>query len=91
MAMAETSSRFCHKEKLPNRQTGKWGPKKAHQFNRQQEREKQKPRKIKIYEDSREKEISMTSENKQETTQQEAKYQESTIATVTWSEISFTM
>ena len=52
---------------------------------------KQKPRKIKIYEDSREKEISMTSENKQETTQQEAKYQESTIATVTWSEISFTM
>ena len=43
------------------------------------------------YEDSREKEISMTSENEQETTQQEAKYQESTIATVMWSEISFIM
>lgn len=49
------------------------------------------PRKIQIYEDSREKEISMTSENEQETTQQEAKYQESTIATIMWSEISFTI
>lgn len=45
MPMAETSSRFCRKEKLPNRQTGKWGPKKAHQFNRQQEWKKTEAKK----------------------------------------------